>query len=793
MRLVRAFRWHFALAARAMVVLIGIAAGAPRVLAQDAPRENAAVRWAEDGPGGTPSFTKHVVPLFNRVGCSNRTCHGSFQGQNGFRLSLFGYDPALDHRELTADEGGGPRVNVKDADASLALLKPLGDVFHKGGTRLKKSSWQHRLLREWIAAGAPFEPKQEAALKRLDVHPAELPLRVGNKIRLRIEASFADGSREDVTALTTFATNDDGVAQVDEHGMVAAVGHGATAIVVTYGDGVVTAPVVASFTVAAPFPAFPANNKIDELVAVKLRKLNLFPSDLCTDEAFLRRAYVDVIGTLPTADETRAFLNDPAPGKRQRVIDQLLARPEYAAYWASIFSDWIGNNQSNINPSFKTIWLVHDWLRDKLDKNWPYDRFVGGMLTAASRDGRSLDEYLAENKAVHEKMQPRAGFDDGVFARRQTLDLYWMRRVSDRPKELAIRSANTFLGLQIQCAECHKHPFDRWTQNDFEGFTSFFRVVDICNLDGSDKTAGAYDYDKVALYARPAKRTMGLVKKHPPRILGGAVVPYAEEGVDPRNTLWEWMRAPDNPYFARNIVNRLWHHYFGVGIVDPVDDLNRANPPSNPELLEWLARDFIEHGFNLKRLHRTILRSRTYQLSHLPSVNNRADRRNFAHALVRRMPAEVALDAIVQATGTKLVFNNYAAPPGTRAIGLAASVRFGKSEYFLRTFGRPERQQTCACERSNEPSLAQALYLINDADIHGRIADPKGRLADLQGKISDDRQLIDELYLSCLTRHPQPEETRQIMTYLQKASSRQDAMQDVLWSLLNVREFVFVR
>lgn len=610
---------------------------------------------------------------------------------------------------------------------------------------------------------------------------------------LRVEASFDDGGREEVTSLTTFASNNDGIAQVDEYGRVTAVDHGATAIVVSYSSGVVTVPVVVAYPTKTKFPDFPGNNKVDELVAVKLRKLNLIPSELCTDAEFLRRVYVDTIGTLPTAEETQTFLKDKNPDRRERVIDGLLTRPEYSAYWATIFSDWIGNNQSNINPFFKTIWLVHDWLRDKLDKNIPYDQFVGGMITATSRENRSLEEYLAENQKVYANLEPRAGFDDGTFAGRQTLDLYWMRRVPDRPKELAIRTANAFLGVQIQCAECHKHPFDRWTQEDFEGFTSFFRVVDICNLDGSTKTAGAYDYDKVALYAKVPPKYLGVVQKHPPRILGGPAVPYKQDGPDPRQALWEWLRAKDNPYFARAIANRLWHHYFGVGIVDPPDDFNQANPPSIPELLDWLARDFVEHQFDLKHLHRTILRSRTYQLSHRPSENNRADRRHFAHGLVRRMPAEVALDALVQATGTKLVFNNYAAPPSTRAIGLAASVRFGKSEYFLRTFGRPERQQTCACERSNEPALAQALYLINDVDIHERIADPKGRLTGLLGKFRDDRQLIEELYLTCLTRYPTETELGKILAHVQKASSRQEAMQDVLWSLLNVREFLFVR
>jgi hypothetical protein len=420
----------------------------------------------------------------------------------------------------------------------------------------------------------------------------------------------------------------------------------------------------------------------DELVAARLRKLGIHPSPLCTDEQFIRRVCVDLIGTLPTADEVRKFLADSRPDKRSRLIDTLLDRPEYAIYWATIYSDLLGNNQTNFNSNFKTSNLFHDWLRDKLSRNLPYDEMVGAIITATSREGRSLEEYLAENRAVYANVEPRAGFDDGTYARRKTLDLFWMRRGSDRDKMLATRAASAFLGVQIQCAECHKHPFDRWTQDDFEGFASFFRVVQYADLDGAPQSGNRLDYHSVALYPGPDRRFGNSVEKHPPKLLAGRVVPFQKDGQDPRIDLWDWMRAPDNPYFARNIVNRMWGHHFGVGIVDPVDDHSAANPPSNPVLLDWLAKDFVDHGFDLKQLHRRILNSRTYQLSHLPNDTNRTDKRNFAHALVRRMPAEVALDAIAQTTGTQLVFNAYTARLGTRAIGLAVASRYGRLEYF---------------------------------------------------------------------------------------------------------------
>jgi hypothetical protein len=364
-----------------------------------------------------------------------------------------------------------------------------------------------------------------------------------------------------------------------------------------------------------------------------------------------------------------------------------------------------------------------------------------------------------------------------------------------QPEELSVRTANAFLGVQIQCAQCHKHPFDRWSKEDFESFTSFFRVTDVLDLDGSGRSQNRMDYDKVAVYPGVRERYAGLVATNPPKVLGGPVVPYEKDGEDPRNALWQWMRSPDNPYFARSIANRLWGHYFGVGIIDPVDDFNAANPPSNPQLLDWLAKDFREHDFDLKHLHRTILNSRTYQLTDVPNDSNRADQRNFSHALVKRMPAEVIYDALAQVTGTQHEYSTTFAPPGTRAIGLAPAQEFGRatSEYALRTFGRPKREQTCACERSNSPSLAQALFLINDTDVHARIADPDSQLARLLTKDLADRVLIEELFLTALSRYPQSSEMNDVLTYIAESDSREAAMQDVLWSLFNVREFIFVR
>lgn len=744
-------------------------------------------RWSANGKGGSPSFTRHVVPLMTKLGCNNRSCHGSFQGKGDFRLSLFGYEPEMDYKQIRDS-----RLDLKTPEESLFLLKPLTEVSHKGKKRFDKGSWQHRLLKQWIDQGAKYPPKDEPQLAKLEIVPAKIRFTKTKSVQLRTIAHFTDGSHEEITPLTTFSSNDDSVAQVSEGGLLQVQGTGGTSIVAKYGSGIATTPVIVPVAGSKPFPSFPPQNRIDVHVAQHLKRLGIHPSGLCEDEAFLRRVHVDLIGTLPTLEEVRKFLADDHPDKRARLVDSLLARPEYGLYWATLFSDWMGNNQGNINNFFKMTWLFHSWIRDKLEKNVPFDQFVTGIVTATSREGRSLKEYLAENKIVQDKIAPREGFDLELYANRKTLDLYWMRRVPDRPKELAIRTANAFLGIQIQCAQCHNHPFDRWTKSDFEGFTSFFRVVDICDLDGSPRSKGRYDYDKVALYPGAPKREVGMLKKHPPKLLGGSVVPFSEKGKDPRQNLASWMTAKENPYFARNIVNRLWHHYFGVGIVDPVDDLNEANPPSNPELLDWLAEDFIAHGYDLKHLHRRILTSRTYQLSHVPNESNRTDQRHFSHVLVRRMPAEVALDALAQVTKTELRWNTYAAPRGARAIGMATPVRAGRGDYFLQIFGRPKRQQTCACERTNESSLTQALFLLNDEDLLKRVNAPEGRLLQLLKEQKDNAKVVEELYLTCLSRYPTAEERKKIADYVSGAASRREAMEDVLWSLLNTREFIFV-
>ncbi len=757
-------------------------------------------RWADGGSGGTPGYLQHIEPLLGKTGCSNRACHGSFQGQAGFRLSLFSSDPKFDHEALVKSG----RVDPKDADGSLAVLKATEQIKHKGGKRIEANSWQDRMFRAWIAGGAPFTPGQEPVLERVEVRPSQIVLpKRGEKVQLKVTAYYADNTQEDVTALTQFSTNDDLIAAITDAGQVTAGNNGDTAVVATFAGAVVTSHVLVPFATAGRPIDFPANNKLDELAAAKWRTLGLQPSPLADDAEFLRRVSLDLIGTLPTSDDVRKFLADADPAKRSKKIDELLNRPEYTLFWATKFSDLTGNDDRFTPlPRPKTVWLWYDWLKDKLQRNVPYDELVAGVVTATTREGRSAEEYAQEYKQIAEainKGEPHTA----AYAQRKTNDIFW-RKAGNRGDQVAMQISYAFLGVRLECAQCHKHPFDRWTQDDFKSYTAFFTnvrlgvpndaVKEMVELNQGNRQGFPYQEVFVAANApgKPVPKGRPAAAGPKARPLGGSDYPL-EAGKDPRVALMEWMRATDNPFFAKAIANRVWAHYFGAGIVDPPDDHNAANPPSNPALLDWLAKDFIEHQFDLKHLHRTILNSRVYQLTWKPNETNTLDRRNFAHALLRRVPAEVLVDAIDQATGAIQRYNPNLAPAGTKAIGLAPT-RLGVNQgpgYALSIFGRPLRSQTCDCERSADAGLPQAMYLLNDTEVNGKISAPKGRLALLLGRMSDNDQLVEELYLSTVSRHPTAEEKQKALDHVAKAADRKAGFEDVLWSLLNLREFVF--
>jgi len=792
-----------------LAACVAVFVGANQLVAAD-PVSPAPERWATDGEGGVPEFTRHVQPLLGRMGCNNRGCHGSFQGQGGFRLSLFGSDPKMDFEAIKA------RIDAKKPAKSSLLLKPTREVAHKGGKRFETGSWQDRMLREWIAAGTPYAPGREAAIERLEVIPAQAVLaKRGETVQIKVVAHFADKSKEDVTGLTQFASNDEAVARVTDAGLVTAGGSGDTAVVVTFGGSVNSAHMLVPYATGRPLD-FPASNKIDELVAAKWGRLGLQPSELSGDAEFLRRVSLDLIGTLPTPDEVRKFLADKDAKKRAKKIDELLDRPEYATYWATKFSDLTGNDSAGTPPpAAKTSWLWHGWLRDKLAANLPYDDLVAGIVTATTREGRPVDDAAKEYKQIADDIKD--GFDSPAYARRKTNDLFWK---TYKGEKAALRVSYAFLGVRLECAQCHKHPYDHWTQDDFRGYTAFFDSVavgvpddvpkDVVLPPGGDqrKRELVYRYSEVSVGPGGAgnKGGKGVVGTTKPgatvklRLPGGAEL-TPKVGQDPRTLLMDWMRAADNPFFARALVNRLWNHYLGVGLIEPADEISAANPPTNPELLDWLAQDFVTHKFDLKHLHRTILNSRVYQLSWRPNDNNRVDERNYSHARLRRLPAEVVVDAINQATGGRepaylwkaKTYTLKIAPEGTRTIGLAPT-RFGgttgASGYALEVFGRPLRAETCDGERSRDVTLTQVLYLMNDSEVQAKIAAPDGRLAKLLKEIKGDERLVEELYLGTVSRLPTEKELKKAVDYVARAADRKTGFEDLLWSLLNVREFV---
>jgi hypothetical protein len=738
-------------------------------------------RYAGEAVGEVPDFRQHVVPLVGKLGCNGRACHGSFQGQGGLRLSLFGYDFKADHENLRA--GDEPRTNLERPEESLVLTKPLEEVDHGGGKRLEKGTWQHRVLLEWIKDGGQGLPASAAEFVRLEVTPGEMvAARKGDTWQLKAVAVWSDGSREDVTPLCRFQSNNDQVVKVEPSGAVTAVGPGDSHVVAFYDNGVVPLPVIfpVSDLVGPAYPDVPTPTRVDELVVAKLRKLGEVPSDPCTDAEFLRRVSLDMTGTLPAAAEAAAFLADDRTDKRALKIDELLERPAYAAWWATRFCDWTGNNsqvnQNNGPDRRKEASLAwYEWMRSRIARNVPYDEIVEGIVMARSRlEGESYADYCQRMSAAM-----RDGSETSL-ADQPTLPYFWSRSNFNSNEERALGFAYTFLGVRIQCAQCHKHPFDQWTKDDFDRFENFFPRVKYGQAPGTAKEAEAMI---AALGIDPKKKGNELDNQLAKLAAKGSVVPFRETFVaappkpldpraierikkekaerrqkllggrtatvlggeefkidemeDPREVLMDWMRDDDNPYFARAIVNRVWSAYFNVGIVEPPDDLSLANPPSNAALLDHLADGFRAHGYDLKWLHREIATSRTYQLGWRTNDTNRLDERNFARAVPRRIPAEVVLDSIRIATaGDKEAAALQSSMKGRAIADAVVSPRGGN--YALTVFGRSIRESNCDCDRSLEPSLLQTVFLQNDQEVTGLINRKGGWVDGIDRGVADD-------------------------------------------------------
>ncbi|HEX8200579.1 MAG TPA: DUF1549 and DUF1553 domain-containing protein, partial [Isosphaeraceae bacterium] len=736
----------------------------------------ASQRFADPEVREVPDFQKHILPLMGRLGCNTRSCHGSFQGQGGFRLSLFGYDFKMDHEALLLKDAG--RVDVETPELSKILQKPTLAIPHKGGKRMEEESWQYTMFSRWIEDGAKGATRP-AHFERLEVTPGEIVFREdGQPVPLRVIAHWDDGRREDVTCISRFRTNDESIAEVSEDGVVTSLGQGDTHVVAFYDNGVAVTQVLrpVSEDVGPRYPAVPTPTRIDALIVAKLRKLGIAPSELATDAEFLRRVSLDMTGTLPTPAEVDAFLADRSPAKRAAKVDELLERPTYAAKWTNVLCDITGATprafagQGPLNTQFARDW--YKWIHARVRANTPYDELVAGIVLATSRrPGQSYDDFIAEQGSYYRKD------DQADFASRDTMPYYWARRNVRKPEEMALNFSYAFLGVRLECAQCHKHPFDQWTQDDFNGFTAFFNSVrygtapdarprfqalqEELGLKGKNNnqqqklladsigagrpipwqevfvTRGAR-VRPAGLKGQPAKvrqQARAAARVITPKVLGGEEVSL-EGGEDPRRPLMEWMRDEQNPYFARALVNRIWAQYFGTGIINPPDDMNLANPPSNAPLLDYLAGEFIRRGFDMKWLHREIATSLAYQRSWRTNATNRLDERNFSRAVVRRLPAEVLLDAVAQATSSSEALSRATSDLEARGIGPNAAAgpgRRGGGDYAAAVFGRSTRDANCDCSRSDEPNLLQSIFLQNDQQLLTSLVRPDGWLAERTG------------------------------------------------------------
>lgn len=831
-------------------------------------------RFHDRRAGSAPDFQKHIVPMLGRLGCNAAKCHGSFQGQAGFRLSLFGFDFPADHKALisTASSGEQQRLDPEHPETSLIVLKALGERDHGGGQRLRKDSWERNLMLRWIETGAkPARlSRKDAVVKQSEVQHAEFfretvqpilenhcfechgfnsrkgnlslgrrdgwitggdrgpagvpgrpaeslvmqvvsysqtlqmppsgklkdaeiealgkwielgmpwpdsgirrPSRPGQTLvtlrtepgeilfdhagqtqNLRIVAIWEDGTREDVTCLCRFQSNDPATVKIDREGKATAVGSGDTHVVAFYDNGVAAIPVLMPYrtdgppgkkTSRRPGDGEESSNRIDRFIDAKLVKLGLVASEPCSDAEFLRRVRIDLTGTLPTPDEVAGFLSDRSTEKRIRKIDELLKQPGYAAWWTNKLCDFTGCNPKSISSLLEVAredgyvkaseW--YDWIHERVENNEPYDRLVADLMLADPRE-------------------PGKG-----------MPYFWTRQSLKEPKDTAMSVAHSFLGIQLQCAECHKHPFDRWTQADFGDFSMFFETITRTKRNSMVKVQQELDL------LRSAR-----VKLNP--------------GDDPRKPVVDWMLDPANPWFARAFVNRVWAGYFHVGLVEPPDQFTPANPASHPGLLEWLSDEFVRSGFDMKWLHRQIVGSRAYQRSWRPNGTNQDDRRNFSRSIPRRVPAEVVYDAMKQATARTDRQVSVRRDLRRRASGYLSMRMAGT--HAMNVFGKPDRSTNCDCERVNEPTLLQAIFTQNDPLVRLRIAD-SGWIVEIEdalaeGQVPDRSGLIRQVWLRTVGRYPTDAEHRRADAHLDSVNSLPEGIGDLLWAMMNTKEFL---
>ena len=740
-------------ACRFVFVAILAALGASRSAAADPP---------------AVSFDREVMAVLSRAGCNSGPCHGNLNGKGGFKLSLRGEDPAFDRTALTRDMLAR-RADPHHPDGSLVLLKATGGVPHEGGIRFSNRSTEYAVLRTWIAAGGPADPPDGPKLAKLAVTPAnKVLIDPADRFRVTATAHFTDGSKRDVTGLAAFEFTSTGVAKIDAAGEVTREQTGETVLLVRYLGHV--APVRIVFLPNRPVPdmgdATP-NNDIDRLVFAQLKELRLKPAPLAPDHVLLRRAYLDALGVLPTAAETRAFLADRDPKKREKLIDALLERPEFAEYWAQKWADLLRNEEKALDR--KGVSVFYRWIAAQLAADRPLNDFARDVLAARG------STYA----------NPPANF--------------W-RAVRD-PLVRAESVAQVFLGVRVACARCHNHPFDRWTSDEYYGFAALFGRIDYRVLDNQRKdNLDKHEFvgEQIVFQNRTGEVTNPRTKTAARPLFLGSPTPDMGSDADRLGALADWVASPDNPFFARAQANRIWLHLMGRGLVDPNDDFRATNPPTNPELLDWLAKDFAAGGFRLKRTVKTVMSSRVYQLaSAARDPATMGDELHHSHALVQPLEAEQLLDALSQVTGVPVSFKGY--PLGLRANQVPAPPQSGRrgvegmGERFLKVFGKPDRLLTCECERNDDPGLLQAFQLITGELLNSMLREKDNRIGKMIAAGKSDAEVLEEFYLSAVCRRPGEAEAKKLLAYLASATDRRAAWEDVLWGLVNSKEFLLRR
>ncbi|MBX3443372.1 MAG: DUF1553 domain-containing protein [Planctomyces sp.] len=697
-------------------------------------------------------FTNQVVPVFTKLGCNGGGCHGKASGQNGFKLSLLGFYPEDDY-EFLVKEGRGRRLFPNAPERSLLLQKGAGQSPHGGGKRMEADSYEYRLLYRWIEQGMPHGQADDPVVTGIKCYPSQRVLDRNGRQQLAVLATYSDGSVDDVTRMALFEPNDTELAESSVTGLVST--HdlaGEVAIMARYQGQVSTfrATIPLGLQVAETPPVA---NFVDEHVFGKLKVLGVPPSPLADDATYLRRVSIDVAGRLPTEQEVREFLSDPLPDKRARLVDRLLDSPEYADLFANKWNAVLRNKKRQDEDAPGTL-AFHQWIWNSLYENKPYDEFVGELLTASGD--------VSDSPPV-----------------------VWYREVAETNQQVE-DVAQLFLGIRIQCARCHHHPFEKWSQDDYFGFAAFFSRVGKKNLAAGNSTQSRDRrvFHNVGL-AQAANPRSG--KPLPPTGLGSEPLSVGEER-DPRLDLVHWMAEPENPFFARALVNRYWKHFFDRGIVEPEDDMRETNPPTNPELLEALAQHFVDSGFDLKQLVRTICQSSSYQLTALPNDDNLRDKQNFSRYYPKRLTAEVLYDAFHQVTNSSQGYSGL--PAGTRAVQLPET---SAAPYFLKVFGQPQGDTACECERSQEANLAQSLHLLNSSEVQNKIGGGGGRAATLAADASrSTEEKVRELYRWVYAREPVAEEVQIALTHIEKhKDAPQTAWEDILWALVNTKEFLF--